>query len=50
LDEEGNDEMEPFAVHRSPDIYIIARENLGKPQLGDSLKAVQVISSNGVTF
>ena len=29
------DEMIPGAVHRSPDICLIAEENLRKPQLGD---------------
>jgi hypothetical protein len=29
------DEMLPGAVHKSPDIYLTAEVNHGKPQLGD---------------
>ena len=44
--------MVPGTVHKFPGICLIAEENLGKPQLGDSLMmAVRpVISSNGVHY
>ena len=32
--------MKPRSVYRYPGIYLIAEENLGRPQLGDRLKAV----------
>ena len=35
--EEGDNEMIPRAVHRSPGICLTAEEYLGKPQLGDHL-------------
>ena len=35
-DKDVNDTI-PGAVHRSPDIYLKAMENPGKPQLGDRL-------------
>ena len=40
----GDNEMIPGAVHRSPDIYLMAEDNLGKPQLGDRLMK----AANGV--
>ena len=33
----GNNGVEPRAVRRSSGIYITAKENAGKPQLGDHL-------------
>ena len=44
--------MIPGDVHILSDIYLMAEENPGKPQLGDHLiKAVQpVIASNGVPY
>ena len=33
----GDNEMIPGAVHRSPAICLTAKENPGKPQLGDRL-------------
>ena len=33
--DKGANEMIPDAVHRSPHIYLTAKENPGKSQLGD---------------
>ena len=32
----GNNEVKPGAILRSPDIHVTARENPGKPQLGNT--------------
>ena len=52
VNDKGNNEMNPRAVYRSPRIYLTAKENTGKPQLGDFLtKAVrQAIALNGVPY
>ena len=42
----GDNERVPGAVHRSPEIYLTAKENLGNPQPEDRL--MTVIVSNGV--
>ena len=48
----GDNEMIPEAVHRSPGIYLTTEENPEKPQLGNRLmKAVQpVIATNEVPY
>ena len=38
VNDRGDNEMIPGAVHRSPDICLTVEEHLGNPQLGDSLK------------
>ena len=42
---EGNNEVIPGAVHRSPGICLTTEENPGKPQLGDRLR--RVFGANG---
>ena len=48
----GDNEMMQGDVLRSPGMCLMAAENTGKPQLGDSMvKAVRpVIASNGGSF
>ena len=47
-----DDEITPEAVSRSPDIYLTAEKNSGKPQLGDRLMKIvwPIIASNGVPY
>ena len=35
----GDNEMKPGAMHRSPGIYLIAEENLAKPQIRELMKS-----------
>ena len=41
--------MIPGAVHRSPDIYLTAEENPGKPQLGDRLIQMRSVGSHNTS-
>ena len=48
----NDNEMIQGALHISPDIYLTAEENPGKPKLGDSLLKVlrSVIALSGVSY
>ena len=37
VNDKGDNEMIPGALHRSPGIFFMAEETPGEPQLGDSL-------------
>jgi hypothetical protein len=46
-----DNEINLGVVHRSPNIYLTAEEDLGRSQLDHLIKAVQpVIASNGIPY
>ena len=49
--DKGDNEVESWAVHRSPDIYFMTGENPAKRQIDRLMKGVRpVIASNGVSY